>query len=93
MKVARIRNLIADMSDEEEIVCFWYEKAEADDDIENNLSDEYCPEELTQQEWSALVNKMENDDGIAEDLSEAFRYYTIQTLEKRVDNVTSPTNA
>ena len=24
MKVAKIRNLIADMSDEEEIVCFWY---------------------------------------------------------------------
>ena len=93
MKVSRIRNIIADMGDEEQIFCLWYEKSEADEDIEANLTDNYPAKELTEQEWSVLVRKMEDDEVIAEDASEALRYYLIQILERRVKNATSPTNA
>jgi len=38
---------------------------------------------LTDEEWSGVVKKMANDDGIWQSLNEAFIYYVEQIIEDR----------
>jgi hypothetical protein len=84
MRVGQIRTNIEGYGDEVEIFVAWYERSEANEHIENNLCDGYKEtDDLTDEEWSGVVKKMANDDGIWQSLNEAFIYYVEQIIEDR----------
>jgi hypothetical protein len=84
MRVGQIRTNIEGYSDDVEIFVAWYERSEANEHIENNLCDGYKEtDDLTQEEWFWVVKKMNNDDGIWQQLNEAFIYYVEQAVDNR----------
>lgn len=86
MRVGQIRTNIEDLSDEVEIFIAWYDKDEANEHIQNNVleGEDYDESKnLTQEEWLFVIKKMSNDDGIWQQLNEAFAYYVEQTVENR----------
>lgn len=84
MRVGQIRTNIEDLGDEVEIFIAWYDKDEANEHILNNVL-EGCDESeyLTEDEWHVVIKKMSNDDGIWQQLNEAFAYYVEQVIENR----------
>jgi hypothetical protein len=86
MRVGQIRNNIEGLSDDEEIFIAWYDKEEAQEHIQNNLMEDFGKSSdivLTQDEWFYVVKKMQNDDGIWNELNESFKYYVEEIIEKR----------
>jgi hypothetical protein len=86
MRVGQIRNNIEGLSDDEEIFIAWYDKEEAQEHIQNNLMEDFNKSSdivLTQDEWFYVVKKMQNDDGIWNELNESFKYYVEEIIEKR----------
>lgn len=84
MKIGYLRTVIEGLSDDTQVVVIYYDKSEADEDIENNLSEDFKEsDKLSDEEWNLIVEKMNGDDGIWQEVSESFRYYTQQALDNR----------
>jgi hypothetical protein len=86
MRVGQIRTNIEDLGDEVEIFIAWYDKDEANELIQNNINEgkEWDDSKnLTEDEWHVIIKKMGNDDGIWQQLNEAFFYYVEQVVENR----------
>ena len=86
MRVGQIRTNIEELSDEVEIFIAWYDKDEANEHIQNNVleGEDYDESKnLTDEEWQFVINKMGNDDGIWQQLNEAFAYYVEQAVNNR----------
>lgn len=84
MKIGQVRNLIEGMADYEEMFVAIYDKDEANEHIENNLdSTDGTVALLSKEEWSEIVEKMNQDEGVWEELSNAFRDYIEKTINKR----------
>ena len=86
MRVGQIRTNIEELSDEVEIFIAWYDKEEANEHIQNNVleGEDYDESKnLTEDEWHFVIKKMGNDDGIWQQLNEAFAYYVAQAVENR----------
>jgi hypothetical protein len=86
MRVGQIRTNIEDLSDEVEIFIAWYDKDEANEHVQNNVLEGQEWDEsknLTDEEWQYVIKKMSNDDGIWQQLNEAFAYYIEQAIEDR----------
>jgi hypothetical protein len=86
MRVGQIRTNIEDLSDEVEIFIAWYDKDEANEHIQNNVLEGQewdDSKNLTDEEWQYVIKKMSNDDGIWQQLNEAFAYYIEQAIEDR----------
>jgi hypothetical protein len=86
MRVAQIRTNIEELSDEVEIFSAWYDQDEANEHIQNNVLEGQEWDEsknLTEEEWHFVIKKMGNDDGIWQQLNEAFAYYVEQAVENR----------
>lgn len=86
MRVAQIRTNIEELSDEVEIFIAWYDQDEANEHIQNNVLEGQEWDEsknLTEEEWHFVIKKMGNDDGIWQQLNEAFAYYVEQAVENR----------
>jgi hypothetical protein len=86
MRVGQIRTNIEDLSDEVEIFIAWYDKDEANEHVQNNVLEGQDWDEsknLTDEEWQYVIKKMGNDDGIWQQLNEAFAYYIEQAIEDR----------
>ena len=86
MRVGQIRTNIEDLGDEVEIFIAWYDKDEANEHVQNNVleGEDYDESKnLTEDEWHFVIKKMGNDDGIWQQLNEAFAYYVEQVIENR----------
>lgn len=86
MRVGQIRTNIEQLSDDVEIFIAWYDLDEAQEHIQNNLMEDFGQSndiKLTADEWQYVVNKMNNDDGIWNELNESFKYYVEQAIENR----------
>ena len=86
MRVGQIRTNIEDLGDEVEIFIAWYDKDEANEHVQNNVLEGQEWDEsknLTDDEWQFVIKKMSNDDGIWQQLNEAFAYYVEQVIENR----------
>ena len=86
MRVGQIRTNIEQLSDEVEIFIAWYDQDEANEHIQNNVLEGQewdDAKNLTKDEWQFVIKKMGDDDGIWQQLNEAFAYYVEQTVENR----------
>jgi hypothetical protein len=86
MRVGQIRTNIEDLGDEVEIFIAWYDKNEANEVVQNNIMEGEEWNEannLTEDEWKLVVQKMANDDGIWQELNETFYYYVNQVVQNR----------
>jgi hypothetical protein len=86
MRVGQIRTNIEQLSDEVEIFIAWYDQDEANEHIQNNLlegTEWDDTKNLTTDEWQFVIKKMSDDDGIWQQLNEAFAYYVEQAIENR----------
>lgn len=82
MKVAQLKEIIKNFSDDDDIVAIVYEKQEIDDRLEY-LNDEETPVALNNVEWLHFVHKIESDEGIWDEISNALHYHLEQLTEKR----------
>lgn len=94
MKVGQIRNYIAGMNDDDEIIAVIYDRSEADDYIENNLC--YLDGDVTKEtpplnnvEWLKVVKIMDKDDGIWQEFSESWVWSIERVIQEREKNVNS----
>jgi hypothetical protein len=86
MRVGQIRTNIEQLSDEVEIFIAWYDQDEANEHIQNNVlegTEWDDTKNLTKDEWQFVIKKMSDDDGIWQQLNEAFAYYVEQAIENR----------
>jgi len=86
MRVGQIRTNIEQLSDEVEIFIAWYDQDEANEHIQNNVlegTEWDDTKNLTKDEWQFVIKKMSDDDGIWQQLNEAFAYYVEQVIENR----------
>lgn len=69
--IKELREWIADRTDDEIIFCWVYDKSDADDFAEEQM--EQPP--LQDNEWSEIVNKLNNDEGIWREIVDSWQYY------------------
>ena len=79
-----IKETVASWKESDEVFYAYYDKDEADDYIESNLEEDEA--KLTDEEWSEVVRRMDNDEGIWHELSQAFQHYINETIAKRKGN-------
>jgi len=86
MNIGRLRTIIEDRSDTELVFLALYDKEEAEELILNNMMEEFGETDevkLTHEEWVYIYTKMIEDEGIWEQINEAFRYYISNVVEQR----------
>ena len=87
MQVKELKEIIKHLNDDVEMFAPVYEIDEANEHIENNMCDGYKEtDNLTKEEWSKVVSKMQADDGVWQALNEAFIYYVEQVVATRKEN-------
>lgn len=72
------------MSDDEEVIAFWYDKSDANEYIYNNMEDGENQPEITDEEWVETVHEVEGDDGVWNETSEAFRWQMNKIEQARI---------
>lgn len=77
--IKQLREWIADRPDDEIIFCWVYDKSDADDFAEEQM--EQPP--LQDNEWSEIVNKLNNDEGIWREIVDSWQYYLETKLSGR----------
>jgi len=75
MRVAELRELIKDKPDDEPIIVFFYDKAEANDHIWNAFERGEEQPEITTEEWNAIAGTMSQDERIWQEMSETFSWH------------------
>ncbi len=74
MKVSQLKENIKDLPDDEEVYVMMFEKSEANDHIFNNFENGEQQPEITGDEWQAVIEGMNKDDGLWDSVYESFRY-------------------
>lgn len=77
--IKQLREWIADRPDDEIIFCCVYDKSDADEFAEEQM--EQLP--LQDNEWSEIVNKLNNDEGIWREIVDSWQYYLETKLSGR----------
>jgi hypothetical protein len=86
MKIGALRTLIEDKSDNELVFIAWYDRDEAQELLQNNLMEDFGASNevvMTDEEWVYVYTKMVDDEGIWQQMNEAFQYYVNRVIEKR----------
>jgi hypothetical protein len=92
MKVGQIRTMVEDKSDNELVFIAWYDKDEAEELIQNNLMEDFGASnevKLTHEEWVEIYSSMVDDEGIWQQMNEAFHYYVQKVVEQRAKGETN----
>lgn len=79
MKVRQIKEIIADLSDDTDMFACVLDRAEADDYVEETLE----KTKLSDDEYLELLRRMETDDGVWQEIFNAWRYHMQDLMEKR----------
>lgn len=77
--IKQLRELITDRPDDEVIFCPFFDKSDADEFAEEQM--EQAP--LTQDEWSDIVNKLNNDEGVWQEIIHSWNYHIEKTVSGR----------
>lgn len=77
--IKQLRELIADRQDDEKIFVCFFDKSDADEFAEEMMEEE----KLTDEEWSHIVNKMNDDDGVWREIIESWNWYLEKTISER----------
>lgn len=74
MKVSHLKDIIKHMDDDDLIFVAIYDKEESEEHIRENLNDgeDFS---ITQEQWEEVVEKMDRDEGIWSEISDAWRDY------------------
>ena len=74
MKVRELKEIIKDMSDDDLVFVALYYKEESEEHIRENLNDgeDFF---ITNEQWEEVVEKMDRDEGIWSELTDAWRDY------------------
>jgi hypothetical protein len=73
MKVKELKEVIKDMSDDDILFIALFDKDEADEHAMSNLNDEK-DFKFSEYDWSDIVDKMNNDEGVWQEIMGSFRY-------------------
>jgi hypothetical protein len=82
MKVSYLKEMIKHLSDDEILFVAFYDKSEADEYATSNLNDEK-DFVFTSEQWEAIVESMDRDEGIWEEIMGSWRYF----IEKKFDEI------
>lgn len=86
MKIGALRTLIENKSDNELVFIAWYDKDEAQELLQNNLMEDFGASNdvvMTHEEWVEIYTNMVEDEGIWQQMNEAFQYYVNNVIERR----------
>jgi hypothetical protein len=83
MRVAELKELIKDKPDDEQIIVFCYDKAEANDHIWNAFERGEEQPEITNEEWNTIAGAMTKDEAIWQEMSETFSWHMDKLEETR----------
>ena len=74
MKVSHLKEVINLMSDDDLVFVAMFDKDEAEEHIRENLNDgeDFS---ITNEQWEEVVEKMDRDEGIWSELTDAWRDY------------------
>ena len=73
MKVSHLKTIIKDMSDDDLLFVALYDKDEADEDATH--FDDKKDFKFTVEQWESIVESMDRDEGVWEEIYNAFRHY------------------
>jgi len=81
MKINRLQEMLAEMDQNKEIFVAFYTKEEAEEHIQENLNegDEFL---LTDEQWQDIILSLDHEDGIFEELNNAWTYYLEKMFTK-----------
>jgi hypothetical protein len=82
MKVSHLKQVIENMRDEDILFVAIFDKPEADEHATNNLNDEK-DFVFTSEQWEAIVESMDRDEGIWEEIMGSWRYF----IEKKFNEI------
>jgi hypothetical protein len=85
MKVWQMAEVLKDLGPDDDIFCAYFVKEEADDMAEEDLEQEF---RFQSSEWAKIVMRLEHEEGIYQQLDEAFRDHVDRAIEKREDDAT-----
>lgn len=74
MKVSQLKSIIKDMYDDDLLFVALFEKDEADEHAMSNLNDEK-DFKFTDKQWEDIIEQMDRDEGVWEEITNAFRHY------------------
>jgi len=74
MKVKELKEVIKDMLDDDILFVALFDKDEADEHAMNNLNDAK-DFKFSEYDWSDIVDKMNNDEGIWQEIMGSWRYF------------------
>lgn len=79
MKVYQMLEVIKNLGEDDDIYCAFFTKDEADDMASEDLEEGFF---FSSTAWEKIVNLMEGEEGIYQQLNEAFGEYVRQALTK-----------
>lgn len=81
MKVSHLKQVIEDMPDDAILFVALFDKDEADEHAMNNLNDakDFI---FTSEQWEAIVENMDRDEGIWEEIMGSWRYFIEQKFNQ-----------
>jgi hypothetical protein len=81
MKIGRLKEMLVEMDENEEIYVAFYTKEEAQEHIQENFNegDEFP---LTDEQWQDIILSLDNEDGIHDELNNAWEYYLEKLFTK-----------
>jgi hypothetical protein len=87
MKAKNLKELLQDMNDDELIIGFVVRHEDAQEDI-YNLNDGITEEDdmeppLTVEEWLYIYERVNNDDGVWQEINDSLTYHIGQVIDNR----------
>jgi hypothetical protein len=86
MKVKELKEVIKDMSDDDILFIALFDKDEADEHAMSNLNDEK-DFKFSEYDWSEIVDKMNNDEGVWQEIMGSFRYFVEVGFNKTKEGI------
>jgi hypothetical protein len=86
MKVKELKEVIKDMSDDDILFIALFDKDEADEHAMSNLNDEK-DFKFSEYDWSSIVDKMNNDEGVWQEIMGSFRYFVEVEFNKTKEGI------
>ena len=86
MKVKELKEVIKDMSDDDILFIALFDKDEADEHAMSNLNDEK-DFKFSEYDWSDIVDKMNNDEGVWQEIMGSFRHFVEVGFNKTKEGV------
>jgi hypothetical protein len=86
MKVKELKEVIKDMPDDDILFIALFDKDEADEHAMSNLNDEK-DFKFSEYDWSSIVDKMNNDEGVWQEIMGSFRYFVEVEFNKTKEGI------